>query len=177
MKKLNILLIVFVSLVFLISCKNKTRFIRKDSYIIDNERNLMWTLKDQDMMNFSDAEEYCKSLNLNGKKEWRLPSISEWRSIIVGCKMKLNEGSCAVSDVCAERNLCWSMHCSCPELKGPGKKGCYWDDSVWGENCSSYWSKTKSSNYSGWVLLFDKAAVGTSSLDNTWYVKCVKNIK
>lgn len=50
----------------------------KDGSVSDKKTGLMWA-KDssEDEMNWSDAEAYCKKLNLAGHSDWRLPTVEE----------------------------------------------------------------------------------------------------
>ncbi len=180
----NIFICLIAFICFLESgCKNnlshdaKERFKKNGEIILDSDLSLMWTEKDQGFLNFDESQKYCNKLELSGHKEWRLPTLNEWRSIIVGCPMTLNAGKCKVSDICFDRNKCWSSECSCKELKGPGEHGCYWDDKVWGIECAVYWSGTKSSKYSIWSIQIDSAKLWTSGGESKNYFKCVKSIK
>jgi len=159
------------------------RFEKIGSVVLDKHLNLIWTKNDQGFFDYKDAQEHCSKLELDGHREWRLPTIDEWRSIIEGCPGSKSGGKCMVSDICVNRNKCYSFDCKCPELKGPGEYGCYWNDKVWGKECSGYWSDTKNPEFGAfgqsglWIILFDRGSLGTTSLENRWYTKCVKAIQ
>lgn len=51
----------------------------------DAKTNLTWTASDNgSAVTRSQAVEYCKALNLNGHKDWRLPEIEELQTLFGG---------------------------------------------------------------------------------------------
>lgn len=90
--------------------------------------------------NWSAAKSYCASLSLAGGG-WRLPTISELRSLIRGCTATQTGGSCGVTDLCLSYNSCRGSSCGgCASKAGPAN-GCYWPDAMEGY-CGWYWSSS-----------------------------------
>ena len=60
-------------------------FERKGVLVYDTKLNLIWqdnNATKTTRLNYPDAQKYCKNLSLEGKNDWRLPSIQELQSII-----------------------------------------------------------------------------------------------
>jgi Protein of unknown function (DUF1566). len=145
---------------------------------------LIWQNSPLDIrMNWEVADRYCKSLDLDGKRDWRLPSISALRNLVKDCPGTKFGGDCHVYTR-LNRLTHWSSEaCSCKtRLGGPGLEGCYWNESLAG-HCGGYWSSTRQTDWgrsdtpeSAWYLDFDNASVSSGfklSLQN--YVRCVRN--
>jgi len=82
--------------------------------------------------NWLDAKAYCDGLVWGDppRDDWRLPTISELRTLVRGCPGTMTGGSCAYTDACRED--CWEGDCwGCDQWKGPTllvsdpKKGAY----------------------------------------------------
>ncbi len=129
-----------------------------------------------DSMEWQDAIDYCDDLSLDGHSDWRLPSISELRSLIRGCPDTVTGGTCGVTDSCTDSS-CWSQsNCwSCSGDAGPAD-GCYWPDEMEGP-CRWYWSSSpvEDDGYEAWVVSFDSGHVNYYGVDNGYYrVRCVR---
>ncbi|MBN1771314.1 MAG: DUF1566 domain-containing protein [Deltaproteobacteria bacterium] len=123
------------------------------------------------------ATEYCDALSADGLPagSWRLPTISELRSLIRGCPSTETGGSCRVTDSCLAGS-CTSAACSaCDYLGGPGTDGCYWDVGVEGV-CTWYWSSSTfaGSSYYAWVVDFYDGSVYSANKTNSRSVRCVR---
>lgn len=90
-------------------------------------------------ISWEDARDYCERLPLAGGG-WRLPSISELRTLVRGCKATEWNGSCGVCDACLEWECRDSSCVGCPHGSGPAG-GCYWLGALEGV-CSWYWSSS-----------------------------------
>ncbi|MDP8222382.1 MAG: PEGA domain-containing protein [Candidatus Lernaella stagnicola] len=101
------------------------------------------------------TKSHCRRLTLAGYGDWRLPTISELRSLIRGCPATEKGGSCSVTDLRLNRNWleksCWG----CSSRKGPGRDGMYMPPELSG-NCCSYWSSSAvtGENRSTWFVNF-----------------------
>lgn len=130
--------------------------------------------------NLWDAESYCASLSLDGGG-WRVPSISELRSLIRGCPATEVGGSCGVTDSCRSWDDCSNASCTgCEYDEGPSD-GCYWPSALQGD-CKWYWSSTLVSDGidTGLEVGFFNGAVDLGDVEGGYvgyagaYVRCVR---
>lgn len=152
----------------------------------DQDTGLMWQVTpdpeefnwDDEMKSGYDVDEYCKSLEYGGYSDWRLPTISELRSIVRGCDATETEGSCGVTDTCLDRSSCYDQSCNgCSENQGPSN-GCYWPNELEGP-CNGYYSVSTYEDYESWAwyVSFGSGGVYNYSLDFPSffnYVRCVR---
>jgi Protein of unknown function (DUF1566) len=126
------------------------------------------------MKGWDDAKTYCNNLFLGGRWDWRLPSITELRSLIRGCDGTETGGSCAVTDSCNWDSCRYSSCYEC-SLDGGPSGGCYWPSQTNGE-CFDYWSSSEVADdvYSAWRVGFDDGHV--SKMLDHWrdHVRCVR---
>jgi hypothetical protein len=121
---------------------------------------------------WDEAIAYCQQLSLDGGG-WKLPTISELRSLVRGCAGTMTGGGCNVADGECVSNSCMVdagavASCNgCTAESGLGPNGCYWPSDVTGP-CgvgeSYYWSSTIVTD-SGWFenpwfLRFREGKVG-----------------
>ena len=119
---------------------------------------------------------HCKSLSLDGHGDWRLPTISELRSLVRGCPGTQKDGSCKVTDSCVSYKKCRNESCGhCPEQGGPGLHGAYWPPELSGM-ASWYWSSCPVADDKGaaWNLLFSTGSVDSNNRINDYHVRCVR---
>ncbi|HPQ72163.1 MAG TPA: DUF1566 domain-containing protein [bacterium] len=108
----------------------------------DPKTHLTWQVIPTDKpMNFLEAKDYCNGLSLAGHDDWRLPTISELRSLVRGCDRAVTGGSCGVTDTC--RN--WKKGCQnigyCVGCGGQANGKCYWPAQIKGDcKKSTYWT-------------------------------------
>ncbi|MCP4198373.1 MAG: DUF1566 domain-containing protein, partial [Proteobacteria bacterium] len=137
-------------------------------------------------MNWDSAITYCSSLQVG----WRLPTISELRSLVRGCTLiewdmewtTVPSGYCGVWDNCLSLSLsCWERsECypsACGTLGGPGTGGCYWDGAL-SDTCGYYWSASERADGTdlAWGVGFDFGFVSDYSKDNPYtVVRCVRS--
>jgi hypothetical protein len=125
------------------------------------------------------AEGYCASLGAG----WRLPSISEMRTILQGCPATGPNGTCLVTDGCNSYGSCFTGPCyGCDQLSnptnptGPGG-GCYWQDSF-GSSCDGFWwsgtNNLDDSNYA-WGVDFVFGVLTTAQKMFSASVRCVQD--
>jgi len=112
---------------------------------IDSVSGLTWQVSPTGgTMNWRAAKSHCENLGLGG---WRLPTISELRSLIRGCLATQKGGACGVTDSCLSRKNCQSSVCDgCSSKGGPGPGGAYWPPN-WPPEISGdvswYWSSSE----------------------------------
>jgi hypothetical protein len=127
-------------------------------------------------MSCSDAITHCDDLVESGSGDWRLPTIGELRTLVLGCGAVQTGGACGVTDECAEIS-CWDLVCyGCGELGGPGAGGCYWDPMIDGQ-CASYWSSpvwNESGIDSCWYISFDGSYLNYVNASDEFFARCVR---
>ena len=127
-------------------------------------------------MILQEATSYCKSLSAGGHSDWRLPTISELRSLIRGCAGTVTGGACGVTDECLNSS-CRNDPCTgCGNRAGPGSGGAYWPSEISGE-ISRYWSSSAvaDAGYVAWFVNFDGGQfVRYGGFDNNGYARCVR---
>ena len=124
---------------------------------------------------WQEAMDYCEDLTLDGHEYWRLPTISELRSLIRGCEATQTEGPCGVKDGCLSLS-CWSDLCTGCSYDGGPDDGCYWPVEAEGP-CCGYWSSSsfESVGNDAWLVGFDLGDV--YFFDKDWSagnVRCVR---
>ncbi len=142
--------------------------------VIDEKTGLSWQRTKADgTMSQHNAEKYCKKLSLGGYHDWRLPSISELKTLIVGCQSGTD--ACKVSDSCRS-SKCWSDACYCNSNGGPGEYAYYWQKGVWEGAGSRFWSSSKRSDDSFvWDVNFSNGDVNSDARDKSIDVRCVRD--
>lgn len=70
------------AIVFLFSIAMAELQERKNGTVMDIATGLMWQQNEAGEMNWMEAMEYCKNLELGGYRDWRLPNCIELRTII-----------------------------------------------------------------------------------------------
>lgn len=89
-----------------------------------------------------EAYAYCDSLVLAGYDDWHLPTLNELRSLIVGCEATEPDGSCGLTDECAE-NSCGGDNCNgCTPLPADNSEGMYYNSELGG-----WWEDTEFQPY------------------------------
>ncbi|MCZ7586888.1 MAG: DUF1566 domain-containing protein [Deltaproteobacteria bacterium] len=129
-----------------------------------------------EMMVWQEAVAYCKNLIFNGQDDWRLPTISELRSLIRGCDATELAGSCGVRDECTAID-CWDVSCNgCENGQGPALGGAYWPYGMSGE-VESYWSSSPVAGYDYvWFVNFTDGRVEyLGSVYGYNYARCIRS--
>jgi hypothetical protein len=113
-------------------------------------------------MRWQQAQANCQGLSLGGYNDWRLPTITELRSLIRGCPATQKDGACRVGGKCMSINECWSKDTceACSAQGGPGPGGAYWPPELSGEP-GWYWSSSALADLGGhaWGVNFNSGAV------------------
>jgi len=150
----------------------------RDEVVIANKSGLMWQKSQApNMMNYYDAVEYCKDLTLDGYSDWRLPSISELKTLIVGCQSGTD--ACSLSDKCLTSG-CWTEKtCACKDNKGPGEGGYYLQKGVWQGGGNGFWSASVPSDNPDFAchVFFYNGNVYINYRNNEYAARCVRGKK
>jgi hypothetical protein len=147
----------------------------------DSETGLVWEqFPNFVMISWSAAQSYCEDLVIYGHDDWRMPTISELRTLIRGCPYTESGGYCAVTDECSEiscdNGVCWSGYC--PQGSGPaGPDNCYWQDDLGGEcKYAGYWSSTLTQENNPWIIGFYSSVINWVYVDSAHFVRCVRSL-
>lgn len=129
----------------------------EESVFVDDTTGLGWQngpAVGGEQMSYANADAYCDDLLWAGFDDWRLPTISELRSLIRGCPDTQTGGSCQVRDDCTNSS-CWTARCSCQDSGGNAPGGAYWPSQITGA-IDFYWSRTPVANEAGgwWPVTF-----------------------
>jgi formylglycine-generating enzyme required for sulfatase activity len=133
---------------------------------VDEGSGLMWMKQPvAGGSSWSSAKGSCQGLTLGGYDDWRLPTISESRSILRACaKSGMGSPDCGVTDLCAAKK-CSSggdgVCEGCAANQGPGGGGCYWPGQLLGECAANYWSSTEVAG-DAWIVDFKEARLVVS---------------
>ncbi|MDP8257449.1 MAG: DUF1566 domain-containing protein [Candidatus Alcyoniella australis] len=149
--------------------------------VSDPQQGLMWQIKPTaDYLDWQQAEEYCASLSYAGYGNWRLPTISELRSLIRGCLDTESGGACRVEDDCLGYD-CANEGCDgCLYGNGPAD-GCYWPAALVGD-CFFYWTSSEVEDYEVrvWTVYFNEAFISpnpkVSTCDYYGATRCVRSL-
>lgn len=143
-----------------------------NGYITDKKTGLIWDNKVVHNISYPAAEATCKS-------PWRVPSIDELRTLVVGCPSQRIFGACPISDTCAQN--CSLVDCyPCGSGLGP-VGGCY-IASEFKDSCQRLWSSSVAEvdlaliPTKRWVLNFKTGEIaGYSLFAGQIAVRCVRS--
>ena len=125
-------------------------------------------------MRWQQATDYCNDLTLDGHDDWRLPTISELRTLIRGCSATETGGSCGVTDTCLSYPSCQDDSCGGCTTGGGPADGCYWPQGMQG-SCGWFWSSSDAGDSSpAWGVNFSVGLVGSVDKGNSHDVRCVR---
>lgn len=145
----------------------------------DAVTGLMWQNPPGVPMSWDAAIDYCEGLSFAGHSDWRLPTISELRSLIRGCPETETDGYCDVTDDCLDYADCGTYNkCNgCDIGEGPDG-GCYWPSKLNGI-CHWYWSSSEVDNFPekyAWYVSFELACIRymSKASEEGGSVRCVR---
>ena len=127
-----------------------------------------------------EAISHCDTLNYAGFENWRLPTISELRTLVAGCPVTESTGGCNVKDECLDYGTCRNEpDCNgCEYGKGPSQYKCYFSG-IEG-TCLPFWSSsTPPPPYNethAWYMDFGLARISTDekTREDVYYTACVR---
>ena len=128
----------------------------------DSTSRLAWSKKADTTYTWSSAGTYCDSLGSG----WRLPNISELRTLIQNCSGTVPGGSCAVDSDHLAPSYYSSDNCVC----GENSSGKY---SKFGEICELWSSSESTRDGYAWGVYFEKGYVNEYEKNDSLDVKCV----
>lgn len=101
----------------------------------DPAAGLLWqTPVRLNVLSWSQAQAFCEALVLGDQTDWRLPNITELRTLVRGCDLTQPAGPCQVSESCtsAFADCGWeSCQAGCaPGDTQPAVGGCFWDPAL-----------------------------------------------
>ena len=129
---------------------------------IDLSSGIVWSEK-QAKMNWQSAVDYCGSYSESGLSGWKLPDISELRTLIQNCANTVTGGVCDIQNFN-------SSDCRCSD----NYNGLY---SKFGEKDEYLWSSTEYTNTdSAWTVRFIYAAPSPIVKANSLSIRCAKNL-
>ena len=127
----------------------------------------IWSSQSSYTMNWDSAVSYCNSLTEGGNDDWKLPNISQLRTLVQNCSGTVTNGSCKVTSSCTSTS-CYSDNCYCrPDSTGGNSKF---------GSTNELWSSTAISDKSGyvWSLQYSRAQTIQAAKSNSNYVRCVR---
>ncbi|MCC6158529.1 MAG: DUF1566 domain-containing protein [Deltaproteobacteria bacterium] len=149
----------------------------------DSSSGLIWqTGNTCDNRRGAEVTDYCEALAVGGYSDWRVPTISELRTLIRGCPATESGGECNVTDECYNYGNCENDACGgCDENNGP-TDGCYSPQEV-SNPCGRFWSSTRRSDTSSanWIVSFVSGRIMSSEIgddgegDVGFLVRCVRD--
>lgn len=143
---------------------------------MDPETGLTWSSKAPEPKTWEDADAYCNELTEGGYTNWRLPKISELRTLVKDCAATESGGTCNISDIGSSNTLSSSsLAQSCYNECTGG------DDFVSGQYSRlgddiAFWSSSADSANSDyvWYLNFYYAQIYYTSKTSNLNVRCVR---
>jgi hypothetical protein len=118
---------------------------QKSSTWKDPKTGFEWQCKSPGEMNWHEAREYAKSLSLDGKNDWRLPTLAELESLLDRIKNRSDGRPLMREEVPFRDTLS------------------YWSS-------TTFERQTKNA----WIVMFDGAYVLSYYKSNSYYVRCVR---
>jgi hypothetical protein len=141
----------------------------------DTTSGLTWQVSPTDNISWEKAKAYCETLTLDTLSDWRLPTISELRTLVRGCVDTETNGACGLADTCRDWTSCRNIPCDgCTTGEGPAS-GCYWPGELKGQ-CSLYWSSTEDERAADEALYlhFGDGGLFNHSMDAGLFVRCIR---
>ena len=111
----------------------------------DPATGLEWQFQSPGVMTWDQAQEYARSLFLDGRNDWRLPTVSELETLI-------------------DRETLYERMRPIMRKEVPFQDPLsYWSSTTFAPN-----------TYSAWIVMFDGAYILSYYKTNTYHVRCVR---
>ncbi len=133
-----------------------------------------WSKKSKNKMTWSEAIQYCENLKEDGYSDWRLPTISELRTLIKNCPTTETGGACKVTSDCLSSKYCINKACGGCSNASDGRYSKLSDTEKW------FWSSSALSDDAkyAWLVGFYYGDVSSGSKGYKGNVRCVRtNLK
>ncbi len=146
-----------------------------DGVWLDEESGLCWekVAIDYDVL-FVEAELFCGSMTTNGYHDWRLPTIDEQRTLVVGCPPIEEGGSCGVHDGSSDPDYLYGCD-GCGYLEGPND-GYYLRPELDGTCDKGVWTSSRKDGTSRtyWSISFANGSINSRGPMNSGQIRCVR---
>ena len=135
--------------------------------------NLKWQTDTSGYVHLDTAAAYCTLLYAQSQRDWRVPTITELRTLVTGCTATAMGGPCNVHD-----SLCVADDCRLAICDGCDRRDddCYRVPGLDG-GCSEYWSSTAVPGLNTrWSVNFINARVHHPAVNFpvTYLTRCVR---
>jgi hypothetical protein len=118
---------------------------RKKATWVDPKTGLEWQCESQGKMTWTEALAYAKSLSLDGKEDWRLPTVAELETLL-------------------DRSILYNKARPVVRKEVPFRDALsYWSSTTFAENTQN-----------AWIVMFDGAYVLSYYKSNAYHVRCVR---
>lgn len=141
----------------------------------DPSSGLTWSAESPTNFGWDSAKAYCDNLTESGYSDWRMPTISELRTLIQNCpETQMPGGSCGVTDSCLTaypyNNECRNDAC----------KGCADDENHTGKYSKfgafyPLWSSSAvPDTWEKWIIDFNSGGLESWHVETHYDVRCVR---
>lgn len=155
---------------------------------IDSATKLIWSSATSQNKKWAEAENHCSELEEGGFKNWRMPTISELRTLVRNCQKTATGGLCKVTDECTASyssanpqcyniDLCTSTTNAIGiERCGDQTDGSY---SLLGDASVYLWSSSEpdEDHDKAWYIYFKNTNILNQKKTLTGIVRCVRKDK
>lgn len=137
----------------------------------DRDSGLAWSTESNAMI-WEDAVDYCDNLTEGGYSDWRMPTISEARTLIQRCRGTRTGGRCGVTDSCLSLD-CLDYNCSLCESQNDS-----YYNKMDNNNAASrlFWSASEVSGSSirAWGIELYTASIAENVKNKYGVTRCVR---
>lgn len=154
----------------------------------DSATKLVWSASNGKNAKWAEAKTHCDNLTDGGFKNWRMPTISELRTLVRNCQKTATGGLCKVTDECTASyssanpqcyniDLCTSTTNAIGiERCGDQTDGSY---SLLGDASVYLWSSSEpdEDHDKAWYIYFKNTNILNQKKTLTGQIRCVREIK